>query len=467
MMELTFENLTGVGSGANPAVLHMPDNSAYLFFVNGGRLKAQKWEPETGDVPWDNPVFGNAAFATRDKNLSLMRMKNVPRVGVFGAWHQDEVLDDETVLTPERQRFAIWDAITDISNYLESGSIRLDLNNIISSASLAFKNPNQILSGEVGSLITPGNKIELYFTAGDYDEYQMGVFYVDRTEMSATGDSVDLDLRNISGKLLKDQTFDENNSYPIDVYAYLVAAILDNAGIAAYQIQQSPDPETAWQCGIEYPSDMDMLTGLNEFLKMALTWTAVETLDGQIIVGSSINYAELTGLYGNYEFERGSELTSRGVTRDDDDVYSRVCYQSKESMDGTMIKAYAQVLHALEWASAPHKTLYVTLADDTVLSELQDQADELAERLAYAGIVEQFSGPFRPHIIPGDEATITEADSSVRLVGLITTVEHSFGDKGFTTSFTVDGAGRKGKPQLKDMMQTRDTSANSSVKRLY
>lgn len=466
-MELTFESSANLGTGTNPAALHMPDNSVYLFAVDGGRLKAQKWEPETGDVPWDTPVFSNAAFATRDKNLSLVRLKNVPRVGVFGAWHQDEVLEGETILTPERQRFAIWDAITDISNYLESGNIRLDLNNIISSSSLSLKNPHQRLSGEVGSLITPGKKIELYFTAGDSDEYQMGVFYVDRTEMSATGESVNLDLRNISGKLLKDQTFDENNSYPIDVYAYVAAAILDNAGISDYQIQQPPDPETAWQCGIEYPSDMDMLTGLNEFLKMALSWTAVETLDGQIIVGSSTNYAELTGLYGNYEFERGSELTSRGVARDDDDVFSRVCYQSKESAGGTMVKAYAEVLHALEWASAPHKTLYVTLADDTTLSELQEKADELAERLAYAGIVEQFSGPFRPHIIPGDEATIIEADSSVRLVGLITTVEHSFGDKGFTTSFTVDGAGRKSKPQLKDMMQTRDSSANSSVKRLY
>lgn len=469
-MELIFEHNANLGSGINPAAIHLPDNSVWLFHVADGRLNAKEWKPDPGDVPWATPVFGTNQIATKDKNLSLYRMKNVPRVGMFGAWHQDAVMDGENVITPERQRFAIWDALNDISNYLESGEIRMDLDNIVASASFTFKNPSQHLSGESDSRMTPGNKIELFFTAGDSNEYPMGVFFVDRVDMTAAGETITVDCRNISGKLLKDQTFDSNNSYPILPYSDTVEALLDNAGIADYDVQPSVG-ETPWSLGLEFPPDMDMLSGFLEMIGISLNWVARETLDGQIIAGSTATYQPIIDLNSKYTFNRGSDLFSRGVTRDDNDVYSRVCYQSKQSATETTpettIRAYANVLHAFEWAYAPNKTLYLTAPDDTVLAELQDLADALASRMAYSGIIEQFSGPFRPHIIPGDEAEIV-ADDGTHLLGLITTVSHSFGSGGFTTSFTVDSAGVIGKPQLRDLIEkVSGNQQNANIKRLY
>jgi len=469
-MELTFEYNAYLGSGINPAAIHLPDNSVYLFAVDAGRLKAQKWTPDPGDLPWATPVFGDAFIATRDKSLSLYRMKNVPRVGMFGAWHQDAVMDGETVIMPERQRFAIWDALNDITNYLESGEIRMDLYNIVASASFTFKNPSQHLSGETNSRMTPGNKIELFFTAGDSADYPMGVFYCDRIDMTAAGETITVDCRNISGKLLKDQTLDEDNTYLPMPFSDVLEAYLTAAGITNYDVQPSVG-EAPWSPGFEFTPDMDKLTAFFGMIQNSVNWVARETLDGQIIAGSTVTYQPIIDLNSKYTFNRGSDLYSRGVTRDDNDVFSRVCYQSKQSATETTpettIRAYANVLHAFEWAYAPNKTIYLTAPDDTVLAELQDLADALASRMAYSGIIEQFSGPFRPHIIPGDEAEII-ADDGTHLLGLITTVNHSFGTGGFSTSFTVDSAGVIGKPQLRDLIEkVSGKGQNSSIKRLY
>jgi len=288
--------------------------------------------------------------------------------------------------------------------------------------------------------------------------------------MTAAGETITVDCRNISGKLLKDQTFDENNTYLPLPFSDVLEAYLTDAGITDYDVQPSVG-EDPWSPGFEFPPDMDKLTAFFGMIQNSVNWIARETLDGQIIAGSTVTYQPIIDLNSKYTFNRGSDLFSRGVTRDDNDVYSRVCYQSKqsatESTPETTIRAYASVLHAFEWSYAQNKTLYITAPDDTVLAELQDLADALASRMAYSGIIEQFSGPFRPHIIPGDEAEIV-ADDGTHLLGLITTVSHSFGAGGFSTSFTVDSAGVLGKPQLRDLIEKVSGKGQSStIKRLY
>ncbi|MGI6079072.1 MAG: hypothetical protein ACOYCB_13125, partial [Fastidiosipilaceae bacterium] len=255
-MILEFEHSANLGTGENPGAVHLPDGSVYLFHIENGRLKAKHWTHEGVNMPWGDPDFDEEIIATSDKALSLYRIKNVPRVGMFGAWRQDEITKDGKVVSPERQRIGIWDALNDITNYLESGSIQLDLDNIVSLASFTFKNPSNWLSGESVSRLTPGKKIELFFTAGNSDDYPMGVFYLDRVKMETAGETTTVECRNISGKLLKDQTLNAHWSYPKDVYAYVVEDFLTKAGITDYDIQQPPDPQTAWQLGMKFPVDM-------------------------------------------------------------------------------------------------------------------------------------------------------------------------------------------------------------------
>lgn len=462
-MELTFEQTTNLGAGDNPAAIHLNTGEVYLFAVEEGRLKAKLWNPGTGDVPWNMPDFGVSAIATADKALSLYRIKNVPRVGMFGAWHQDTVMRGDKIITPERQRIGTWDALNDITKYLESGSIQLDLDNIVSAASFTFKNPSNWLSGESASRLTPGKKIELFFSAGDSDDYPMGVFYVDRVTMETHGETATVECRNISGKLLKDQMLNAHYNYPKDVYAYVVEDFLTKAGVTNYDIQQPPDPLTAWQLGMTFPVDMDRLTALNELIRSSLNWVVRETLDGQIVAGSDVSYQPIIDMVGKYQFDR-SDLISRRVERDDADVYSTVCYQAKDTSTGTTIRKYVAVTHALEWSIAPHKTLYITAPDDTPEAELEDLAENLADRMGQVGVLETFEGPFRPHLVPGDEAEITSPES--RLLGVIATVKHRFGDDGFFTEFTVDSGGVKGKPMLKDLINKVNETRPDNIKRI-
>ena len=442
-MRLTFEQSAELGSGVSPQVLHLPDNTVW---------------------PWDDPKFGDTMIATADKEISKMRIKNIPRVGAFGAWHQEEVLINGKIVSPERQRFGIWDAINDITNFLESGSIQFDLNNIVSQASFTFKNPFNRLAGESASRLTPGNKIELFFTAGDSDDYPMGVFYADRVTMETYGETANVECRNISGKILKDQKMNGQYSYPKDVYAYVVEDFLAKTGVPSFNIQQPPNPETAWQLGMVFPPDMDRLTALNELIRSSLNWVLRETLDGQIVAGSEVSYPPIVNMVSRYEFDR-TDLITRRVERDDMDVYSTVCYQAKDTATEATIRRYVKVNHALDWSIAPHKTLYVTAPDDTPEGELLEHAEELAERIGYAGIIETFTGPFRPYLVPGDEAEISGADG-VKLLGTITTVFHSFGVDGFFTEFAVDSGGAKGKPQLKDLINQAGKSRDESIKRI-
>lgn len=462
-MKLNFEYQKSITSAENASAVHMPDNSIWLFSEENGRLMASEWIPSTSDIDWGNPDFELPIIATSDKNISLPRIKNIPRVGIFGSWHQDEIARDGKVLSPERHRLGIWDALNDLTPCLQSGSIQMNLDNIISSANFTFKNPFKRISGENASRMLPGKKIELFFTAGDSDDYPMGVFYVDHVSMETAGETVSVECRNISGKVLKDQTLNADYNYPKDVYAYVVEDFLDKAGVEKYKVQQPPDPGTAWQLGLRFPVDMDRLTALNEMIRSSLNWVIRETLDGEIIAGSAVSYDEIIDMYGTYEFAR-SELVSRRVERDDSDVYSRVCYQAKDTSTDTMIREYVAVEHEFEFSVAFHKTLYITAPDDTPQEELQDHAEAVAEKMAFAGVMETFKGMFRPHIIPGDEAVIVD-DGGTKFVGLITTVIHEFGEDGFFTEFTVDSGGTKGKPMLKDLISKISDRKDTTITR--
>lgn len=448
-MELQFEYTTQIGVGTNPNVVNLPDNTIMLFYVDAGNLTIQREaRPEGTDVDWGNVTFSEPKRATRDKAMSLVRLKNVPRLGVYGVWHSNEP-------TP-RHRFAIYEAESDISKYLVEGTIELRLETPITDLSLTLENPKQVISGEDTSLLVPGSKIELNFTAGDSELYPMGVFYGDRVEMSATGGTASIEGRNISGKKLKDQTFDYANLYPIKQYDLTVVDVLVAAGVTNYQVQAG----AVFDVGMEFSPSMTFLDGIYELLKASRNWQIRETLDGEILIGSIVSFEPIQ-LNSKYTFERGKDCWSRNVVRDDFDVYSRVCV-----CDGTLY-IYQNVEGQEGWAVAPQKTLYVEIAEGTPQVDAEALALEIAERIAKSGTLETFIGSFRPHLLPGDEAEIVN-DSGSRLLGLVTTVRHSFSkSEGFVTEFVVDSGGAIGKPQIKELIDSIAQRGNiGSAKRL-
>lgn len=104
------------------------------------------------------------------------------------------------------------------------------------------------------------------------------------------------------------------------------------------------------------------------------------------------------------------------------------------------------------WNLQANKTLYVQVPDGTGSIAAQDYAEQLTEWLENVGKIESFIGPFRPHLLCGDEAVIIDENGYTSL-GLITEIEHKFGKQGFYTNFSVDSGGRLGKGRITDFIK--------------
>jgi hypothetical protein len=465
-MELTFEGAYSAFSGSNPEAVHMEDNSVYGFQVDSGRLTGKQLEYPPGDIDWSTLQFADFAIVTNDKNISLMRLKNVPRVGIYGVWHQDEVLDPATSepLTPERHRLTIWEGETDISKYLNKCTITLEDETPVAKASLVFDNPNKILSGEDTSLINPGMKFELKLAMGDSEEYPISVQYIDRVAMGAKKDSVNTQCRNISGKLLVDQTLDEDTEYPYQTYHLNVIDLLDKAGVEEYLVQDTG----TWQFGLKFEPNTTFMSAIREFIENSLNWKIVEDQDGTIIAGSMVTYSEIQR-NSRYEFDRGSDVWSRDIVRDDDELYSRVCgtYVLTVAEEEVTQYIYVNVTNDSEWDVAPQKTLYIDFPKESDSVDVTAKLNEVADLLSTAGTQETFIGPIRPHLIPGDEAKINSENGS-KIIGLVTTVAHTFSkDDGTYTQFTVDSSGRKGKPRLSTYIKQLNNKNKGKGERMY
>ena len=456
-MQLTFLVVNPIGIGADYDMLHTSNGSVWHFRVDSGRVRAYQNTPFPSDVPWGTLETGSFPIVVKDKAVSLLRLKNIPRVGIYGVWHQAPVLDGDILVSPERHRLGIWASEMDLSHYLIDCSLTFNLDTPVASLQMTLNNPNQMLVGEEQSKLTPGTQLTLHLAFGDSEWYPMGVFFLDRTSITTSEGDVSLEGRNRSGKLLKDQTFDENNSYPWKVFHENVEDLLENALITNYQVQENLDPD-AWKFGIRFPPEMSMLDGLFEMIRNSRNWQVRETMEGELLVGSTVTFDPIQ-LNSRYEFQRGQDVFSRSVVQDDNDVYSRVCcYFDVESLDAetgllttSTSNVYQDVDTDLDWEIQPSKTLYVQLAKNTESTIAEEIAEDLAERIATAGTIETFTGPIRPHLLPGDEALIIGNDSS-RTLGLITTVKHTLGRNGFVTEFTVDSGGRLGQSRLKDYL---------------
>ena len=433
-MIFQFEHVQTVAvEGTNPAAVHLPTNEVIALYLKDGQINGIKATPEQGE--WASLIFSTPSVVARDKDVSFLRLKNVPRLGIYGVWHS---------ATPDaRHRFAIYELQGDLSKYLVQGVIELRLETPIADLSLTLENPRQVVSGEDRTFVAPGSKIELNFYAGDSELYPMGIYYDDRIEISVTGETASIEGRNISGKLLKDQTFDDANLYISKRYDLTVVDVLGAAGITNYSVQSG----AVFDLGMEFPPNMTFLDGVYELLKASRNWAIKETLDGQIIVGSTVSYAPIQ-VNSKYTFERGKDVWSRQVVRDDYNVYARVCVYDKT------FYIYRSVVEQEGWVVAPKKTLYIEVAEGTSEIDMDGLALEVATRIAKSGTLETFVGPWRPHLLPGDEAEIVKPTES-RLLGLVTTVRHIFSkSEGFATEFTVDSGGAIGKPQIKELIDS-------------
>ena len=454
-MELSFEYHRNLGAGGQPSAIHTADNFVQVFHVTAGQIHAMSAETPLGE--WGE-LFGSPHLAARDEAVAHLKMKYLSGVNIWATWQNLALPEDrDYVADYDRHRVAVFRLFQNVSKYLSSGSLEFSQTNPVTQLILELENPGQTVAGEYDAIVAPGAMVTLSLRMGNTPRYALGRYYVDRNQMSVTNGTTSLEGRNTIGKLLKDQTFDETNSYPYNDFELVLADIMDNAGVFQRNIYDSAN-----LIGMTFPADMSILDGIQTLMNAVSDgtlggWAIKEQMDGTVVLGP----LEWTGhdQPGSYTFTRGTDIFSREVTRDDADAYSRVrVYTTTQEVYRTVEGRFPL---------PTKKTLHVELPEGTLLADMEDQADALADRLSQVGVVETFTGPIRPHIQPGDEARIVDGGS--QLLGLITTVRHTFGTRGFSTEFTVDSGGVIGRAQIQDFITkiAGKQPTASGVTRLY
>lgn len=435
-MKLNFEYVGIIGQGNYPDFLQYPDTEGQLFFLDAGEMYGVATTRLDGE--FSEPTWLDTLKVSPDSDMSLLKMNTLNGWGLIGSYK-----------TPTAQKIILYEFLLDMDRYLSLGSIKYSIDNPIASFSLTLENPKNensdigsenAVMGEKTSLFSPGARIEFRFTMGDGDWYDMGTFYVDRTKYSLLSETASVDGRNLTGKTLRDQALNEKYNLGYKKVTATFGELLNYANLTPdqYKIEES-----VLSRSFTFEPTMDVLAAIEEILKTLVNWKMEETPEGKIVIGTQ-SYSEFTPR-NTYVFLRNKDIFGRDIQMDDAESYRKVCVHDKD----WAVSVYRDVVNYSGWNLQNNKTLFVEVPDGTTLTNAEEIADELANRLQRVGRIESFSGPFRPQLVPGDGAEIIDDDGTTTL-GLITEITHEFGKNGFHTKFTVDSGGRLGKGRLSD-----------------
>ena len=227
-MELAFEYSQEIGPGMNPVAYHSSDSILQVFVIGSNRL-IYILEAETPMDDFSNLDFGEPYLAIGDIASKWLKLTYVPYTNLLLMWH-----------SVNRHRISVWSLVLDASRYLISGSVDYTLDDPSSGLQLTLSNIDNMLVNEIrdkNSVVTPGARINISFRIGGSKRFPLGAYYIDRIGYKTSDDEVSIDARNASGKLLKDQTFNEDTNYGTGTVSSVLQAILNDASVATHEIE--------------------------------------------------------------------------------------------------------------------------------------------------------------------------------------------------------------------------------------
>jgi hypothetical protein len=426
-MRLTFEYSKTAGAGLSPQAIHMMDNGLrFIFLTADGQVMARECFPVLG--LYDDLPLTEKGRVSADLGVSQPQLKKVSHYGAYGFWSSEL-----------SHRFVMYMLPFDVSAALTDGSIYLTKDSPVSQLTVSFQNLKGELVGRHRSVLSPHTVLEIGFTMGNSAWLPLGQFYIDRVSTSYPDEMITVSARNNIGKLLREQTFDENNSFEDSDLKANLTAILLLAGIESYFVG---DPQKTWK--LTFAPDTNLQAGIEQVISLLPGWQLRENTDGTVgvapITDSRFEQPSI------YVFERNKTCLSFNVEYSDESTYGKLCISCKEPAQ----TVFVTLPPCKRWISPRNKTMYVTVPDGTSSAELAAYADELARLISISGKTESFVSLFTPQLIIGDEIELVETNGQHSKIGTVTSVRHRFGKGGFTTEFVVDSSGRKGKALLKD-----------------
>ena len=444
-MNLKIEYDMECGEGHSPQAVHDKENRLRVIFLDESNLvRSRDAVPVLG--LYDDLEFKDFGRCAPDEEVSLPSLKRVAHYGAYGFWAAANANGVDM-----DHKFVIYMMPTDISKSLIDGSVTFSAGSEVSSLSCTLQNLRGELLNRYRALVTPGTRLEVYFSLGGSEEITLGIFYVDRTSVGYPDEKVSVSARNTIGKLLKEQTFDEDFSFNLGTLQDNIRAVLELAEIEDFFIG---DPKM--DLPLEFEPETTILEGLKYAISTLSSWKIAETSDG--VVGIAAADDPRFDQPSVFTFERDKTCWEYNIEYDDSDAASRVCvYSDPSEQSGTTKRLYKNIPFNKWWTQPLHRTLYVQTVNDASDSDLEMIAETLAASLAESGRVETFAGIFTPQLVIGDEVRMIDENGKAETIGSVTDVTHSFGRSGFTTSFTVDSGGRKTRTRLADLVsQAKD-----------
>ena len=320
----------------------------------------------------------------------------------------------------------------DCSDTVSSGAMSLTNSNSVVQVRANLMNTSEELFLEESTLFQPGSKITFKVLPGG-DPYDMCVAYLDSVEYDKGASTVPISGRNSIGFKLMESTFDDVDSIkglPHEV----ISSILEMAGISKFIVE-----EGAVSRRYKFNPVQSLMSGLEQILEFYPGMKLAELADGTIVVGHQ-SFLNRYRTNGYYVFDPGS-LFKRRTKRSSDSSYTKVRVSGRD-LDGLDLEPVTvPVQNYDQWKLPTNKTFHETAPDGLTQEELQTYAENLADSLKYVGVGEDFTGPFQPQLLIGDVAAESGEDGAVTVLGIITSIKHSFGKSGFTTAFSTDSGG--------------------------
>lgn len=404
-------------------VAHYYDENAQTFYLNDGLVTKTT---VVDDGHWTASTLSDEV-SIEEHAYSILGFDHPSNGTLYWA------ATDGTTLMFMRYIYAM-----DLSPFTESWSWVSQNDNAIAQFSADVQNLGPDIFTNESTLFQPGARVILKVAMGDSQPYSIGVAWIDECDYDVASDTIPISGRNSIGYFLKDQTYDDNYTFT-GISSDIMAAILAYAGVTKTNIQTGTGtfPFTF------NPSDT-ILDGIETMLSAYSTdtyeWKIAELPDGTVCVG----YANwLSTLLPNtyYSFDEGKDVFKRKTTKLSDSSYTAIRATGKDSSGNDLTPVTVTVNNFKYWSLGSHRTNHLQAPDGFTQTQLQTWAEKQAEKYQYIGIGEDFTGPFRPHLIVGDIAEVVEDDVGTSL-GLITEVRQVFSKTdGFRTEFFVDSGG--------------------------
>lgn len=407
--------------------VHYFDEYAQTIYLNEGAMLTRAAFIENGQ-------WGTAFQSVLDEKI----IQNSLYLGQIALDHPSNGVLYLVGTTADNIYFMRYVYAIDIANHIKSGTYRMSNANEITQANINVCNIGEETFDNDITLFQPGARLRVGVAMGDTPLLPLFEARIDEAVYNIASETSSVSARNNIGYLLAESHFGENN-----VLTGTPDALVDRIfELTGYDVQLDNSAGGGDELTFEFSPETTLLDGLREILA-AIGMTMIETPDGKIVIGSeayiSKNYQKL----GYYNFDKMKDVFSRKTSRSADAAYSKVYVTGQDSAGSDLEPIAATVNNYKAWTIPPNKTLFVEAPQGLTQDGLQEYAEKEAAKLQYAGIKEQITGPFRPQLLVGDIAREfeTETPQDVTAIGIITEVNHTFGQQGFKTTFTTDSGG--------------------------